>query len=254
MFNQIAFVIVMFSAVASFGAQGSGIFLQANASQGKMKGDKIVQFPGGAFGSEDGDSIRFIINGQELADINRYTVISTYPIDFQYAVRYSFLAGYEKSFNKVLSIKGAIGYQYALLDANAATVNPDFSEDPFVASEIDRHWLNIPVDIKVTLPIRRSGLYLAAGPKASILLSSTYKDSLSNYELDLGDLTPRFNLSLGFRFGVELAIARAGFLLIESGYHKGLINLSPVSSVKTQEGEFVPISLGFRMNVPPEKN
>ena len=51
MFNQIAFVIVMFSAVASFGAQGSGIFLQANASQGKMKGDKIVAASGFFVGS-----------------------------------------------------------------------------------------------------------------------------------------------------------------------------------------------------------
>jgi hypothetical protein len=186
-----------------------------------------------------------------------YNITSIYPVDFQYSVKYSFLIGYEKSFSKVLSLRGAVGYQNVLLDANAGLIpgfqNGDMTEVPVVSAEIDRHWISIPVDFKVMLPIRRSGLYLAVGPKASILLSSTYRDSLTSIKNDMADKTPRFNFGIGFRFGAELAIAHAGYLLLESGYHKGLVNLSHISKSKTFEGEIVPIGIGFRFNVPSKK-
>ena len=107
-----------------------------------------------------------------------------------------------------------------------------------------------PIDFKVTLPIRRGGLFVATGPKASILLSSKYFDKITNSTQDLGDFTPRFNLGVGFRVGAELPIARAGFLLIESGYNWGLLNTAIISSAKQREGELSLLSLGFRINFP----
>lgn len=243
--------ILLFAAVASFAAQGSGIFFEAHFSQGKMRGDSLVHFPGQRIGYTMGDTIRFILDGKEDADTNRYKrPFTSYPVEFQYAVRHAFVAGYEKSFNKVLSIRGAIGYQYAFMDAYAATINKDMSESPLVDAQIERHWLTIPIDFKVTLPIRRGGLYIAMGPKSSILLASKYTDNISGNTEDLGDLTPRFNLGLGFRFGTELAIAKIGFLLIESGYNWGLLNTAIITAAKSREGEFSLLALGFRINFP----
>jgi len=250
---RIFIALILFS-ISSFGAQGSGIFFDAHVSRGMNKGDKLYNFEGVRIGTIEGDSICVLINGKETKAKNTYTPYSSYPVEFQYAVRYSFLAGYERSFNKLLSIRGAVGYQNVLMNAYAATIHnygqPNQAEEPFVSSKIDRHWISIPVDFKVTLPIRRSGLYVAAGPKASILLSSTYTDSISGFTEDLGSLTPRLNLGIGFRFGVELAIANAGYLFIESGYHKGLLNITPVPSATTQEGEIDALGVGFRMNIP----
>lgn len=99
-------VLLLMSAI-SFGAQGSGIYFQAHLSQGKMKGDSLVHFIGQSYGYTHGDSIIMVFNGkgQDNTSTNYYPVIFS-PVDFQYAVRYSFLAGYEKSFNKVLSLRG----------------------------------------------------------------------------------------------------------------------------------------------------
>lgn len=119
-----------------------------------------------------------------------------------------------------------------------------------VDAQIDRHWLTIPIDLKVTLPIRRSGLFVAIGPKSSFLLSSKYSEKINNTSENLIEFTPRFNLGLGFRVGAELAIAKIGFLLIESGYNWGLLNTAFVSSAKSREGELSFLSLGFRVNFP----
>jgi len=96
---------------------------------------------------------------------------------------------------------------------------------------------------------------LAAGPKACILLSTKYKDNISNTTIDLYDRTTGFNLQLGFRVGWETAIANLGYFFIEGGYHTGLIDMSLISSAKIKEGEIVPLGIGFRMNFPqPNKN
>jgi hypothetical protein len=239
--------ILMVTAIASFGAQGSGIYFDAHVSRGEQNGDKLYQFSGPAFGAIVGDSIRYIANGREATGANNYG--SDYQAFFQYVVQYSFLAGYEKSLNTFLSVRGAIGYQKALLDAHASTIT-DSAEVPFITAKIDRHWISIPIDFKVTLPLGRSGLYCAAGPKASILLSSKYTDSLTNTTEDLSGFTPRLNVGIGLRLGAEFPIAKAGFLFIESGYHIGLLNTSPITSSTTQEGEISLFGMGFRLNLP----
>ncbi len=249
--SLLLFVIIT---VFSVHADDSGIFFKANVSQGTMNGDKLYNFEGAQIGVLAGDSVVYIQNGKEGKKKNTYTPFSSYPVEFQYAVKYSFEIGYEKSFNRVLSLKGAIGYQQALMDAYAASIpgyfQGDNTEMPFVKSRIDRHWLSIPIDFKVTLPFRRSGIYLGVGPKASILLASTYTDDISNTSEDLAGLTPRFNFGLGIRLGAEFAIAKIGFLFIESGYVFGLLNTSPISSATTQEGEISFLGLGFRTNLP----
>lgn len=244
--------ILVFIAEVSYGAQGSGIYFDAHVSRGAMIGDKLYHFDGTRIGIIDGDSIRYIENRKQAAQKN--IAMAHDPVEFQYVVQYSFLAGYEKSFSKALSVRGAIGYQKALLDAHAATIpgfeKGDMTEAPFVSAEIVRHWISIPVDFKVTLPMGRSGLYLAVGPKASILLSSKYSDSLANTTEDLSDLTPGFNMGIGFRLGAEFPISKAGFLFVESGYHYGLLNISLVPSSTTKEGEITLLAMGFRMNIP----
>lgn len=250
--------LLLVAAFTSLGAQSSGIFFDAHVSRGVMKGDKLYDFTGSSFGSivhegEGLDTVHLISNGKEVVGVGN----GFEKVDFQYNVRYSFAVGYEKSFNKVLSLRGAVGYQNALMNAYAATISGylegDMTEDPYISSEISRHWLTIPIDLKVTLPIRRAGIYVAAGPKMSILLSSKYSDSLANTTEDITDLTPRFNLQLGFRLGAEFPIGKAGYIYVESGYHKGLINLSPVSEASTKEGEITLLGAGFRINLPAIK-
>jgi hypothetical protein len=209
-------------ALVPLGAQGaSGGFVLANASRGQMGGVTVAA---------------------PANDTHQ-------PVDYQYAVRYSFLAGYEHSLGRVLSFMGAIGYQNALLTAYGATIpgylQGDKTEVPFVDAEIARHWLNLPIDVKLTLPIGRGGLFLAMGPKASVLVSASHRDKLTQKTHDLGDETSRFNFAVGFRVGGEIPIGDVGSVLIESGYHKGLINTWKGSD--TQEGEIVLLGIGFKM-------
>lgn len=225
MIRRIIFAVVL-SAVASFGAQGSGIFLEGHVSRGVMSGDEL------------------------LAGV---TEIYGTPVEYQYNVRYAFSAGYEKSFNKVISLRGGIGYQYALMDAYAGIYEFDMTEKATIDEQIDRHWLTIPIDFKATLPFGRSGVYITIGPKASILLSSTHTDNLYNSSHDITDDTPRFNLAIGGNIGIEFPIANAGHLFIESGYHQGLLDTSPDSFYKFQESEINFLKIGFRITLPHEK-
>ncbi len=225
MIRNIIFAVVL-SAVASFGAQGSGIFLEGHVSRGVMGGDQLLAGVTEMYGT---------------------------PVEYQYNVRYALSAGYEQSFNKVISLRGGIGYQNVLMDAYAGTYEFDLTEVATIDAQIDRHWLTIPIDFKATLPFGRSGVYIAIGPKASILLSSTFTDNLDNTTSDLTDDTPRFNLAIGGNFGIEFPIANAGHLFIESGYHQGLLNTSPDSSLKIQESEINFLKVGFRITLPHEK-
>jgi len=224
---------VVLSVTASFGAQGSGIFFEGHVSRGVMTGDTLYA---------------------GLSEI--YGI----PIEYQYCVRYAFSAGYEQSFSKLISIRAGVGYQNALMNAYSATIqnssdnNGDYREVASIDSDIVRHWLTIPIDFKVTLPFRRSGFYIAAGPKASILLSSKGTDNITIEEYTITNDTPRFNLALGGDIGLEFAIGNLGHLFVESGYHQGILNTSPSESGTTQESEINFLKLGFRINLShPEK-
>lgn len=226
------FLVILIYASTCLSAQGSGIYFEGHVSRGVQGGDELY-----------------------AAGSSPWPVMSnTEP--YQYNVRYAFSAGYEYSFNKVLSLRGGAGYQNVLMDAYAATienVNGQMKEIPFIQSKIDRHWLTVPIDLKVMLPFRRSGVYLAAGPKLSFLLSSTAKDSIRNTEYDLKGDTPGFNLGIGGKLGFEFAISTIGHLLVESGYCHGLLNTSPVSGKNSKEGEIAFIGLGFRVNLSQKK-
>jgi hypothetical protein len=242
------------AAASCFGSQGSGIFVNVNPSLGVRSGDQLHHFRGNTMGSPVGDSIYYYSGGRQWADTNEYLTLLLDNDKMQYSVRYSFLAGYEKSFTKVLSVRAAVGYQkvgmraYAALIRNAA--KGDMTEEPFITAEISRNWLTFPIDIKVTLPIRRSGIYLCAGAKISYLLSSEYRDSISGFTQDLGSVTPRLNIGLGLRIGTELPVGNVGYVFLESGYTLGLSNLAFINKANTREGEIIPLGLGFRMNVP----
>jgi len=159
-------VVVISSAMISFGAQGSGVYVEGEVNRGVRSGDTMHA-------------------GLILLSV----------ADYEYCVKTAVSVGYEQSFSKIISIRGGVGYRYASLDAHGAIIQPNGIEQPVVSKEIDRHWLTIPVDFKVTLPIKHSGLYVAAGPKFSFLLSSTYKDSIAGTSLNVTETTPRFNLS-----------------------------------------------------------
>lgn len=217
-------LVVAMVALIPLGAQGaSGGFVLANASRGQMGGTTVAAPASG----------------------------SHLPVDYQYAVSYSFLAGYEHSLGRILSFRGALGYQKALLTAYGATIpgyfQGDMTEVPFVDAEIARHWLNLPLDVKLTLPIGRGGLYLAMGPKASVLVSASHRDKLTQQSHDVGGDTSRFNFAVGFRVGGEIPIGDVGSIVIEAGYHKGLVNTWKGSD--TQEGEIVLLGVGFKMDL-----
>lgn len=225
-----AFSVLLLVSVMSFGAQGSGFFIEAHLSQGKAKGDTL------------------------FCVAKSFQPLLSNKTEYQYAVRYAFMAGYELSFNKVISLRGAIGYQKALLDAYAASIpgvmEGNMEEVPYIDSEIDRHWLNIPIDFKVNIPIRRGGIYVTTGPKMSFLLSSEYTDNIDDITIDAAEETPRFNLSIGFHLGAEIPIARVGNLFVQTGYYFGILNVAPTSYLKTRENEFALLGIGFRLNLP----
>lgn len=218
------FMVVISSAMISFGAQGSGVYVEGEVNRGVHSGDTMVA---------------------------GFLTLST--VYYQYCVEEAFTLGYEHSFSKTISIRGGVGYRYALLDAYGGTIQTNGTEKAEVSKEIDRHWLTIPVDFKVTLPIRRSGLYLTAGPKFSFLLSSTYKDSIAGTSLNVSKTTPRFNLSLGGTIGFEIAIAKFGYLLLESGYHHAVTNTSMYVGKKAMESDITLLGVGFRLNVPSKQ-
>jgi hypothetical protein len=246
------------AAVSSFGSQGSGIFFDFHSSLGVRSGDELYHFRGAAMGSPVGDSIYYYSGGRQWADTNEFLNLILDNDKMQYSVRYSFLAGYEKSFTKVLSVRAAVGYQNVGMRAYAAEVpnfdKGDLSEVPFITAEISRHWLTFPIDLKVTLPIKRAGIYLCAGTKISYLLASEYRDSITGFTQDLGKATPGLNIGLGFRIGTELPVGNVGHVFLESGYTLGLSNLAFISRATTREGEIIPLGAGFRLNVPRVKD
>lgn len=246
------------AAVSSFGSQGSGIFFDVHSSLGVRTGDELYHFRGITMGSPVGDSIHYYVGGNQWADTNEFLNLVLDNDKMQYSVRYSFVAGYEKSFNKVLSIRAAVGYQNVGMRAYAAEIpnfdKGDMSEKPFITAEITRHWLTFPIDVKATLPIRRAGIYLCAGTKISYLLSSEYRDSITGFTQDLGKVTPRVNVGVAFRIGTEIPVGAIGHIYLESGYVVGLSNLAFINRATTREGEIIPLGLGFRLNMPPNKD
>lgn len=254
-----------------FAAQGSGIFIEAHASQGDMVGDTLYYFrgtmnaPAGRIGMLDHDTLRTISNGKVISEFaGKDTILflrKDHPVNFQYAVQPSFTIGYEHSFNKVLSVRGSVGYLSSNLDVISSQVisykidpvtnrGVDTVYDPAADAEISSHWLSLPLDIKIMIPIRRSGIYAALGPKTMLLLASKYTDNLNDSTFDLTALTPRFNFLLGVRLGGEIAIANIGFLLLEAGYHAGMTEMSIIPQMSSKMGERTLFSGAFRFKLP----
>jgi hypothetical protein len=258
--------IIGIAAFFAFGAQKSGFFIEVEAVKSTNVGDTLWYFrgnPAGSIGAIDRDSLRTIVNGKEVSTFNGKDSIiwlrDDFPVNFQHDVRPSFSIGYEHSFNKVFSLRGAVGYLSSRFDVLSDTVISytisggiprDTIYYPAADAEISSHWISIPLDIKIMIPIRRSGLYAAFGPKATILLSSKYKDNLYGGSYDFAPLIPHFNLMLGFKVGGEIAFTKIGHLFFEGGYHAGLINMSPISSNKSTLGTLTPFCMGFRVNLP----
>ena len=249
MIRRICFSLLLASA-ASFGAQSSGFYGNINVSRGIHLGDKFQNFAGTEIGSVVGDTVYYVDNGREGK--KKFDFIHTKSSDFQYGVRFSALVGYEKSWNKILSARGAVGYQNVVLDAYAASIPGfalgDMTQVPFITSKISRHWLSVPVDVKFTAPLSQNGVYLAVGPKLSFLLATQYTDSITTTTIDLAGRTPGVNLSLGLRLGAEFAVGTLGYFFIEAGYHHGLTNLAVIAPATTGEGEAALLGIGFRSN------
>jgi hypothetical protein len=259
------FLIIGIATFFASGAQKSGFFIEAEAVQCSNVGDTLWYFrgnPAGRIGAIDHDSLRTIVNGKEVSKFNGKDSIMwlrhDFPVDFQYDVCPSFSIGYEQSFNKVFSIRGAVGYlksRFTVVSDTVIsyTVSGSFRDTtyyPAADAEITSHWISIPIDFKIMIPIRHSGLYAAFGPKSTILLSSRYKDNFYGGSYDFAPLTSRFNLMLGFKVGAELAFLKIGHLFFEGGYHAGLINVSPISSEKSRLGNRTLFCMGFRVNLP----
>jgi hypothetical protein len=260
-------MIIALTAVVSFGAQGKGFFIEGGVVQGKNIGDTLWYFrgtlgsPAGRIGAIDHDSLRYIVDGKEQSEyIGRDTIIwlrEDFPVKFQYAVSPSFLVGYEHSFNKVLSVRGALGYMKSKMDVLSDTVVRyhitsvvDTTRFPAINADISSHWFSIPLDLKVMLPIRRGGLYATIGPKATILLSSKYTDNLHGASYDVASMVSRLNFMVGFQIGAEIAIAKIGHLFFEGGYHLGFTNMSPISTANSRMGNITPFCMGFRLDLP----
>jgi hypothetical protein len=264
--KHLVFLIIGIATFFASGAQKSGFFIDVEAVQNTWVGDTLWYFrgnPAGKIGAIDHDSLRTIVNGKEVSKFNGKDSIiwlrKDYPVYFQHDVRPSFSIGYEHSFNKVFSIRGAVGYVESRFTVVSDTVISytitngiprDTTYYPAADAEISSHWVSIPLDFKIMVPIRRSGLYAALGPKAAILLSSRYKDNLYGGSYDFAPLTTRFNLMLGFKVGAELAFLKIGYLFFEGGYHAGLVNVSPISSSNSRLGNRTLFCMGFRVNLP----
>lgn len=265
--KQCICLLIVLMAIVSFGAQGSGFFIEGEAVQGKVIGDTLWYFrgtlnnPAGRIGAIEHDTLRTIVDGKEMAEyIGKDSIIwlrDDFPVNFQYAVSPSFSIGYEHSFNRVFSVRGALGYMKSKMDVLSDSVIryqilpvSDTVKFPDVNADISSHWISIPLDVKVMWPIRRSGLYAAFGPKATILLSSKYTDNLHGGSYDFAPLTSRFNLLFGFRVGGEIAIANSGYLFFEGGYQTGFINISPLSTQNSRMGNLTPFCMGFRIKLP----
>lgn len=259
MFHKLFIVIVTLIHIV-LGAQGSGIFIKANIDQAKIKGDQFYYFKNSNFlGALVGDSIQYISNGKESTiedpekDVSIHFRVNK-PIEPQGAVRPGITIGYEKSFNKVISLRAAAGWQSIKLDGMMSEYDSDSATwDTVVNYKIVNNYISIPLEGKILLPLRRSGLYITGGAAVAILLSSRFNDLVKDYEEDLADFTSRVLFNLGFKIGAEIALGNIGHLIFESGYSAGLTNTSPFTDTKTRFNNLSLLNAGFRINLPKSK-
>ena len=182
----------------------------------------------------------------------------------QKALYPAFFAGYEQSFSRVFSANAGVGILfsgYDYLTEGMQTVNGSTTLTYRYTGGNTATYLSIPVNVKVLLPIKAGGLYVAGGPSFDILLvSKGYAKGIENDQtvtdrkgIDTKDFyVNSYSFALSFRVGGEIAIGKHN-LFLESGYDFGFTESMSGGSVNGHEytfknGRLTFISLGFRIN------
>ncbi len=214
MFKKIILLSVFFVSIAC-AASGSGVFVNVGVSRGAIKGD-------------DMDSLYFF-NGE--------------PIESMPRVAPAFKLGYEISFVKPISLRAGVGLQFVGAGYEAEGISG--ITQPDINIHMENTYLTLPVELKLLVPIKRSGLYATVGPQFGFLLSAKTIDNENDTNVK-NNATKVFNMGLGFRAGFEIAIAKH-HLYFESGYDFGLSEVY-TTSLEAKTGTLTLISAGFRIN------
>ncbi|MFP4013597.1 MAG: outer membrane beta-barrel protein, partial [Chitinispirillaceae bacterium] len=186
---------------------------------------------------------------------------------FQSDIAPAVTAGYEHSFNRVLSFSAGLGIRfasstYSLEQGSAYEYNSNGEIISVDSNNLSLSMVNsftnlvVPVEVKVLLPLSWGGLYLTAGPEFSFMLGAKYKEDITytvtteknrSSETDVTDYYKTFSMGLGFRLGGEIAIGKHT-LFLESGYMGGLTNISENEDLGIKNGEITLLQLGFKFS------
>lgn len=200
------------------------------------------------------------------------TVLSTLSPNSLFAPIFAF--GYEKKLLRILSFKMGIGYEIVGNEFKVEK-NEIRSTAPFDTLYTFNHnrkfsfsYLNIPLDIKLKLPLGNAGIYSSIGAKMGFLLSAkeelkqtfelisseqgieipyNLNASSDKYSRDIKKSSTNINMSLGFRFGGEIPFRRL-HVILESGYDLGLIEVMKEEDLVDKSGIITILSLGLKLN------
>lgn len=239
----------------------SGIYGTAGISFGQARGDKT-------------NYLEHTISGNDTINTNTLPPSSVlHPI---------FTIGYEKAISRILSFRLGLGYEmvgneFIIEDGIKTLQNGATSPlDTLYTWEHKRvlsfNYLTVPLELKLKLPLNRSGLFAIGNAKLGFLL--TAKDSLEHsvtqinpsiidlpynlpsasesYEKDIKNQASAVNMSLGFRIGGEFPIRRL-HILLESGYDFGLIEIMKKEKLVERSGILTLLSIGVRLNTTSDE-
>lgn len=122
----------------------------------------------------------------------------------------TFLVGAEYAFAPVVSVAGAVGMQ--------------FIGCTFESIEYNLTMVNFPVDLKLTVPIRRGGIYILGGPRFDLVVGGKYGHVESDTRSDVSEAFDTFNFQLGLGVGGEIPV-KSHHILVEATYSGGISKL-----------------------------
>ncbi len=197
----------------SYGSNGSGVYVKTGVSKGAVQGIMM-------------DSIYYF---------NFHSVFSTYR------VAPLFDAGYEHSFNKVVSAYAGVGLRMIGNEYHAEFVMTNGQTPREQPLDIDLYftYLSFPLFAKFLLPMKFGGFFADAGPQFSFLINNETGGRYNG---------GKFNMELGFGAGVEINVGKHN-LVVRSGYDFGLTEIYNIKGESEKMGTLTILSAAFRYNI-----
>lgn len=143
-------------------------------------------------------------------------------------------AGVELEFKKWISAIGKLSFVNKGYEQKSSGAGNLFGDNSKIDNQMKLMYLSVPIHFKLTIPIKRSGIFFIVGPETSFLLSAK---AINDMEIEVSnevtkidttyDAKNHFNaidFGIGFSIGGEIAIGKHA-LLLSSGYSAGITDI-----------------------------